>query len=79
MATVPMGLTGALLSLVIANWIPGVIGPLDMITGLGFLILTRVVVNNTILIVERVLQLQEEGDFSGDRRNQIKLPEQVQE
>ena len=152
MATVPMGLTGALLSLVVANWIPGVIVPLDMITGLGFLILTGVVVNNAILIVERVLQLQEEGqqydeslynatrdrlrpifmsagtsilgivplalfpgqgselyqglgialtgglafstiltptvvpalmallqDFSGDRRNQIKRPEQVQE
>ncbi len=52
---------GALLSLVVANWIPGVIVPLDMITGLGFLILTGVVVNNAILIVERVLQLQEEG------------------
>jgi hydrophobic/amphiphilic exporter-1 (mainly G- bacteria), HAE1 family len=61
MATVPMGLTGALLSLVIVNWIPGMIVPLDMITGLGFLILTGVVVNNAILIVERVLQLQEEG------------------
>ncbi len=61
MATVPMGLTGALLSLVIANWIPGVIVSLDMITGLGFLILTGVVVNNAILIVERVIQLQEEG------------------
>jgi hydrophobic/amphiphilic exporter-1 (mainly G- bacteria), HAE1 family len=61
MATVPMGLTGALLSLVVANWIPGVIVPLDMITGLGFLILTGVVVNNAILIVERALQLQEEG------------------
>lgn len=61
MATVPMGLTGALLSLVLANWIPGVIVPLDMITGLGFLILTGVVVNNAILIVERVLQLQQEG------------------
>lgn len=61
MTTVPMGLTGALLSLVVANWIPGVIVPLDMITGLGFLILTGVVVNNAILIVERALQLQEEG------------------
>ncbi len=61
MATVPIGLTGALLSLVIANLIPGMIVPLDMITGLGFLILTGVVVNNAILIVERVLQLQEEG------------------
>ncbi|KYC43684.1 hypothetical protein WA1_00495 [Scytonema hofmannii PCC 7110] len=61
MATVPMGLTGALLSLVFVNWIPGAIVPLDMITGLGFLILTGVVVNNAILIVERALQLQEEG------------------
>lgn len=61
MATVPIGLTGALLSLVFANWIPGVIVPLDMITGLGFLILTGVVVNNAILIVERTLQLQDEG------------------
>jgi HAE1 family hydrophobic/amphiphilic exporter-1 len=61
MATVPMGLTGALLSLVVINWIPGVIVPLDMITGLEFLILTGVVVNNAILIVERTIQLQEEG------------------
>lgn len=66
MATVPMGLTGALLSLVIVNWIPGVIVPLDMITGLGFLILTGVVVNNAILIVERALQLQEEGQKSDE-------------
>ena len=62
MATVPIGMTGALLSLVIVNWIPGMIVPLDMITGLGFLILTGVVVNNAILIVERALQLQEEGE-----------------
>ncbi len=61
MATVPMGMTGALLSLVIANSIPGVVVPLDMITGLGFVILTGVVVNNAILLVNRALQLQEEG------------------
>ncbi|PZD74983.1 Multidrug resistance protein MdtC [Acaryochloris thomasi RCC1774] len=61
MATVPMGMTGALLSLVIANSIPGVVVPLDMITGLGFVILTGVVVNNAILLVDRALQLQEEG------------------
>ena len=61
MATVPMGMTGALLSLVIANAIPGVVVPLDMITGLGFVILTGVVVNNAILLVDRALQLQEEG------------------
>ncbi|WP_424094639.1 efflux RND transporter permease subunit [Moorena producens] len=61
MATVPIGLTGALLSLVIVNKIPGVVVPLDMITGLGFVILTGVVVNNAILLVDRALQLQREG------------------
>ncbi len=61
MATVPMGMTGALLSLVIANSIPGMVVPLDMITGLGFVILTGVVVNNAILLVDRALQLQAEG------------------
>ena len=61
MATVPMGITGALLSLVIANSLPGVVIPLDMITGLGFVILTGIVVNNAILLVDRTLQLQEEG------------------
>lgn len=61
MATVPMGMTGALLSLVLANTIPGVVVSLDMITGLGFVILTGVVVNNAILLVDRALQLQEQG------------------
>jgi HAE1 family hydrophobic/amphiphilic exporter-1 len=61
MATVPMGITGALLSLVVANFIPGVVVPLDMITGLGFVILTGIVVNNAILLVDRALQLQGEG------------------
>lgn len=61
MATVPMGMSGALLSLVIANWIPGITVPLDMITALGFVILTGVVVNNAILLVDRALQLQDEG------------------
>ncbi|MDJ0900124.1 MAG: efflux RND transporter permease subunit [Xenococcus sp. MO_188.B8] len=61
MATVPMGMTGALLSLVIANSIPGVVVPLDIITGLGFVILTGIVVNNAILLVDRALQLQVEG------------------
>lgn len=61
MATVPMGMSGAMLSLVIANRIPGLIVPLDMITALGFVILTGVVVNNAILLVDRALQLQKEG------------------
>ncbi|GAB1542581.1 efflux RND transporter permease subunit [Scytonema sp. NUACC21] len=60
MATVPMGMSGALLSLVIANRIPGLIVPLDMITALGFIILTGVVVNNAILLVDRALQLQQD-------------------
>ncbi|MGF1486830.1 MAG: efflux RND transporter permease subunit [Prochloraceae cyanobacterium] len=66
MATVPMGMTGALLSLVIANSIPGVVIPLDMITGLGFVILTGVVVNNAILLVDRALQLQKEEKMAYD-------------
>lgn len=61
MATVPMGMSGALLSMVIANRIFGMNVPLDMITALGFIILTGVVVNNAILLVERSIQLQEEG------------------
>ncbi|PSM46605.1 acriflavin resistance protein, partial [Chroococcidiopsis sp. CCALA 051] len=62
MATVPMGMSGGLLSLAIANRIPGVIIPLDMITALGFIILSGVVVNNAILLVDRALQLQGEGE-----------------
>ncbi len=61
MVTVPMGISGALLSLILANSIPGVVVPLDMITGLGFVILTGIVVNNAILLVDRSLQLQQEG------------------
>ncbi|MEM7727561.1 MAG: efflux RND transporter permease subunit, partial [Cyanobacteria bacterium P01_A01_bin.45] len=66
MATVPMGISGALLSLILANSIPGVVVPLDMITGLGFVILTGVVVNNAILLVDRSLQLQKEGKTYDD-------------
>ncbi|NJM21244.1 MAG: efflux RND transporter permease subunit [Richelia sp. SM1_7_0] len=66
MATVPMGISGALLSLILANSIPGVLVPLDMITGLGFVILTGVVVNNAILLVDRSLQLQNEGKSYDD-------------
>ena len=66
MMTVPMGLTGAVLSLVVVNAIPGVNVPLDMMTGLGFVILTGVVVNNAILLVDRALQLREEKQLSWD-------------
>jgi hydrophobic/amphiphilic exporter-1 (mainly G- bacteria), HAE1 family len=62
MATVPMGMSGGLLSLVLANRVFGMSVPLDMITALGFIILTGVVVNNAILLVDRALQLQDEGD-----------------
>ena len=63
MAVVPIGLTGAVLSIVLANLIPGVTVPLDMITGLGFIILVGIVVNNAILLVDRALQLQrQEGE-----------------
>jgi HAE1 family hydrophobic/amphiphilic exporter-1 len=62
MATVPMGMSGALLSLVIANRLLGMTVPLDMITALGFVILTGVVVNNAILLVDRALQLQDAGE-----------------
>ncbi len=61
MTTVPMGMSGALLSLVLVNAIPGMVVPLDMITALGFVILTGVVVNNAILLVDRALQLQQDG------------------
>ncbi|MDJ0677272.1 MAG: efflux RND transporter permease subunit [Calothrix sp. MO_167.B42] len=66
MATVPMGISGALLSLILANSLPGVVVPLDMITGLGFVILTGIVVNNAILLVDRSLQLQKEGKSYDD-------------
>ena len=66
MITVPMGMTGAVLSLVVVNLIPGVVVPLDMITGLGFVILTGIVVNNAILLVDRTLQLQKEEELKLD-------------
>ncbi|MEN9215821.1 MAG: efflux RND transporter permease subunit [Gloeomargarita sp. HHBFW_bins_162] len=61
MATVPLGMSGALLALAVSNVIPGLNVPLDMITALGFVILTGVVVNNAILLVDRALQLQNDG------------------
>jgi HAE1 family hydrophobic/amphiphilic exporter-1 len=62
MATIPMGMSGALLSLVLANQVFQLNVPLDMITALGFVILTGIVVNNAILLVDRALQLQEAGE-----------------
>ena len=62
MAVVPMGMSGALLSLILVNRVLGWVVPLDMITALGFVILTGIVVNNAILLVDRALQLQQEGE-----------------
>lgn len=59
--TVPLGLTGAVISLVVAQMIPGTALALDMITAIGFVVLTGVVVNNAILLVDRALQLQRSG------------------
>ncbi len=68
MMTVPLGLTGAVLSLVVAiqvsRFVPFLSVSLDMITAIGFVILTGIVVNNAILLVDRALQLQRNGlDF----------------
>lgn len=61
MMTVPLGLTGGVICLVAAIWTPGINVALDMITAIGFVILTGIVVNNAILLLDRCLQLQREG------------------
>lgn len=62
LATVPLGMAGGLLGLVMVNGINSVLAalglssfhlPFDMITMLGFLILLGTVVNNPILIVDQ--------------------------
>ena len=62
MATVPLGMAGGLLGLVLINGVGSVFAalglggfhqPFDMITMLGFLILLGTVVNNPILIVDQ--------------------------
>ena len=62
LATVPLGMAGGLLGLVLVNGINGLLSsmgmqtyhqPFDMITMLGFLILLGTVVNNPILIVDQ--------------------------
>ncbi|MEM0910256.1 MAG: efflux RND transporter permease subunit [Pseudomonadota bacterium] len=62
LATVPLGMAGGLLGLVLVNAINAALGvfgiggvhqPFDMITMLGFLILLGTVVNNPILIVDQ--------------------------
>ena len=62
LATVPLGMAGGLLGLILVNGINSVLSnmgidayhqPFDMITMLGFLILLGTVVNNPILIVDQ--------------------------
>lgn len=60
MATVPMAISGSLLSLILAQRVFGMTVQVDMITALGFIILTGIVVNNAILLVDRTLQRQRE-------------------
>lgn len=62
LTTVPLGIAGGLVGLVLVNslgaalqgiGLPGIVQPFDMITMLGFIILLGTVVNNPILIVEQ--------------------------
>lgn len=73
MATIPLGLASGLVGLALLNlvggWLPalGVAAihqPFDMITMLGFLILLGTVVNNPILVVDRMLANLREGALS---------------
>ncbi|MFD2166151.1 efflux RND transporter permease subunit [Thalassotalea euphylliae] len=70
LATVPLGMAGGLLGLVLVNGINGLLAslgmaayhqPFDMITMLGFLILLGTVVNNPILIVDQTRRFVLEG------------------
>ncbi len=63
--TVPIAATGGILGLALLNLFMD--QPLDMLTMLGFIILTGVVVNNAILMVEQTLwHIQHEGMGSLD-------------
>lgn len=66
LATIPLGMAGGLLGLVVVNTVSAGLSsmgikvfhqPFDMITMLGFLILLGTVVNNPILIVDQVRRL----------------------
>ena len=63
--TVPIAATGGILGLSLLNLVMD--QPLDMLTMLGFIILTGVVVNNAILMVEQTLwHIQHDGMRSVD-------------
>ncbi|WP_154222921.1 efflux RND transporter permease subunit [Marinicella rhabdoformis] len=69
LATVPLGMAGGLLGLIVINAVNagltsiglGGYQPFDMITMLGFLILLGTVVNNPILIVDQTRRFLEQG------------------
>ena len=72
LATVPLGMAGGLLGLILINTVnagltsmglmDGGHQPFDMITMLGFLILLGTVVNNPILIVDQTRRFLEKGE-----------------
>ena len=71
LATVPLGMAGGLLGLVLINAVNaglntmglgGAHQPFDMITMLGFLILLGTVVNNPILIVDQTKRFLDQGE-----------------
>jgi len=73
LATVPLGLAGALVGLALVNGISSTLAliglggfhqPFDMITMLGFLILLGTVVNNPILLVDQSRQLLQNGQLT---------------
>ncbi len=64
MTSIPLGVAGGLVGLLLMNWVGAILPafglkpiqqPFDMISMLGFLILMGTVVNNPILIVDRAL------------------------
>ncbi len=73
MTTIPLGIAGGIVGLVLMNAVGTVLPaigleaihqPFDMISMLGFLILMGTVVNNPILIVDRAMRLMQEGATS---------------
>ncbi|MEJ2604775.1 MAG: efflux RND transporter permease subunit, partial [Gammaproteobacteria bacterium] len=70
MTTIPLGIAGGIVGLVLMNGVGEIMGavglpeihqPFDMISMLGFLILMGTVVNNPILIVDRAMRNMREG------------------
>ena len=73
MTTIPLGIAGGIVGLVLMNAVGAVLPligmdpvhqPFDMISMLGFLILMGTVVNNPILIVDQAMRLMEKGAAS---------------